>query len=258
MKKIIYAALLLAISAVFVHLVLYEAFITPSADKLVAEAQRAGTAAPQVFTVIMKDWEQQVCVTLALWCLLLMAGKFWGLWNEQLLYKIDYVGVMLEESETADEKDTLRKTMTEIEKLPEKFTSSPVVQTLLSSIRRYLMTDDVHSTSEAISLSIDALAMRQESENTMIRYIVWAIPSIGFIGTVRGIGAALSQADEALAGDITLMTDSLGVAFNSTLVALVISIFLMLMLHVLQRFQDGQLIEAQTYCEKFLLNRISK
>ncbi|WP_339633394.1 MotA/TolQ/ExbB proton channel family protein [uncultured Sneathiella sp.] len=256
-KKVIIATVLLAVSIVSVQLI-YAGFITPDAERLVSQSRAAGTAAPQVFSVILKDGEQQACVTLALWCLLLMAGKFWGLWNESHLDKIDYVGLISEENSLGDEKDTLRKTMAEFEKLPEKFTSSPVVQTLLSSIRRYLMTDDVHSTSEAISLSIDALAMRQESENTMIRYVIWAIPSIGFIGTVRGIGAALSQADEALAGDITLMTDSLGVAFNSTLVALVLSIFLMLMLHILQGLQDGQLIKTQAYCEKFLLNRISK
>ena len=52
---------------------------------------------------------------------------------------------------------------------------------------------------------------------TFIKYISWAIPSIGFIGTVRGIGDALSRAAEAIDGNITGMTTSLGVAFNSTL-----------------------------------------
>ena len=61
----------------------------------------------------------------------------------------------------------------------------------------------------------------------MIRYISWAIPSIGFIGTVRGIGEALGQADIAVQGDISGVTQSLGVAFNSTFIALLISIFLM-------------------------------
>ena len=92
----------------------------------------------------------------------------------------------------------------------------------------------------------------------MIRYLIWAIPSIGFIGTVRGIGQALSQADLALAGDITGMTDSLGVAFNSTFVALLISIILMFLLHQLQRLQDDAVVDTQAYCEKFLLTRISR
>ena len=60
-----------------------------------------------------------------------------------------------------------------------------------------------------------------------------------------------------MAGDIAGMTDALGVAFNSTLVALIISIGLMFLLHQLQRLQDGLLVDTQEYCEKFLLNRIS-
>ena len=73
---------------------------------------------------------------------------------------------------------------------------------------------------------------------TFIKYISWAIPSIGFIGTVRGIGDALSRAAEAIDGNITGMTTSLGVAFNSTFVALVLSILLMLFITSLEHKQD--------------------
>ena len=71
----------------------------------------------------------------------------------------------------------------------------------------------------------------------MIRYIAWAIPSVGFIGTVRGIGDALGQAHKAIEGDIFGVTKSLGVAFNSTLIALIISIVLMFLLYQLQQAQ---------------------
>lgn len=257
MKNFILATALLLLCAVGVWVV-YETYVIPEAGRLVVEARQSGSAAPQVFVVIIKDWEQQICITLALWCLILLVAKYWGIFNDNHLYNIDFLGAMIEAGDGEDEKQTLRKTMKEIDELPEKITATPVIQALLASIRRYLMTDDVHSTSEAISLSMDALALRQEAGNTMIRYVIWAIPSFGFIGTVRGIGQALTQADEALKGDITLMTDSLGVAFNSTLVALCLSIPLMLLLHGLQRFQDDQLINTQEYCEKFLLNRVSK
>ena len=95
-----------------------------------------------------------------------------------------------------------------------------------------------------------------ESELSMIRYIIWAIPSIGFIGTVRGIGEALSQAHIAVEGDIAGMTASLGVAFNSTFVALVVSIVLMFFLHQLQLTQDLLVLDAHEYCNKNLLNKL--
>ena len=99
-------------------------------------------------------------------------------------------------------------------------------------------------------------ADKMESELSMIRYIIWAIPSIGFIGTVRGIGEALSQAHIAVEGDIAGMTASLGVAFNSTFVALLISILLMFFLHQLQLVQDRLIHSIHDYCDKNLLSRL--
>ena len=100
------------------------------------------------------------------------------------------------------------------------------------------------------------IGMRLEADLSMIRYIVWAIPSIGFIGTVRGIGQALSQADVALAGDISAMTSSLGVAFNSTFVALLISILIMFLLHQIQRMNDKLILDAHDYCNKYFISKV--
>jgi len=91
---------------------------------------------------------------------------------------------------------------------------------------------------------------------SMIRYIAWAIPSIGFIGTVRGIGDALGQAHQAIEGEIFGVTRSLGVAFNSTLIALLISIVLMFMLHQLQLLQERYVLETEAYCEDKLTRHL--
>ena len=99
---------------------------------------------------------------------------------------------------------------------------------------------------DAIHASVENIAAQPESGNNVIRYIIWAIPSIGFVGTVRGIGAALAQADAALDGDIAGMTASLGVAFNSTLVALFISLILMLLMHLLNGRQDTMVIHTKS------------
>ena len=84
-----------------------------------------------------------------------------------------------------------------------------------------------------------------EIDLSLTRYISWAIPSIGFIGTVWGIGEALSKASEALAGDISGMTDSLGVAFNSTFVALFLSIFLVMLINLSENMQDKLILKIK-------------
>jgi biopolymer transport protein ExbB/TolQ len=114
----------------------------------------------------------------------------------------------------------------------------------------------VQDVSEAGHAVCAAEAERLDSELSMIRYIAWAIPAIGFIGTVRGIGDALSQAHKAVTGDISGVTEGLGVAFNSTLVALLLSLVLMFLLHQLQLAQERLVLDAETYLDNKLLRNL--
>jgi biopolymer transport protein ExbB/TolQ len=90
----------------------------------------------------------------------------------------------------------------------------------------------------------------------MIRYIAWAIPSVGFIGTVRGIGQALGEAHRAVEGDIAGVTENLGVAFNSTFIALLISIVVMFLVHQLQSLQERQVFDTQKYVDHNLIRHM--
>ena len=73
---------------------------------------------------------------------------------------------------------------------------------------------------------------------------------------LRGIGDALGQAHKAIEGDIFEVTRSLGVAFNSTLIALLISIVLMFILHQLQQLQERYVLDAEAYCEEKLTSHL--
>jgi len=240
----------LIVSVIFVHLI-YIGYIRPEASALIEISQAQGLSTPRDVTVILKDYEQEICFILMLWGCFLIATNYQQILKTNYLFSVD----LLEDKENSNfDVDNLIERLDK--EIPKDCSSSPLIRTLRSSLWRYATTKNVQNLSDAIESNLDALAIRQDSENTMIRYLIWAIPSIGFIGTVRGIGQALSQADKALAGDISGMTDSLGVAFNSTLVALLISIFLMFLFHQLQRLQDTQILDIQEYCEKYLLSRM--
>lgn len=248
----------LAISVILVHL-FYIGYVRPEASQLINIALSQGETAPRAIVVLIKDYEQQICFTLLLWGSYLIAGAYREILKTKYLYAVDLIeDVTLENSDkTTKHNLDVHGIINRLDKdVPEDCRKSPLVRTLRSALWRYSSTDNVQNMSDAIESNIEAIAIKQDSENTMIRYIIWAIPSIGFIGTVRGIGQALSQADEALAGDISGMTDSLGIAFNSTLIALLISIFLMFLFHQLQRIQDSQIVDTQDYCDKYLLRRI--
>lgn len=257
MPNFVKTAGVLALSAVVVQL-LYWLIISPNAEQALLLAQQQGQSVARTFSVILKDYEQQICITLMLWGVYLITEKYLAITKNRYLFDIQLIAdndAPAAQSTTAQMQFALR----EFEKIEDaEIRNAPLIKTLSAAARRYVATEDVQNTSDAIVTGVEALAARIESENAMIRYLIWAIPSIGFIGTVRGIGQALSQADQALAGNIAGMTDSLGVAFNSTLVALFISIVLMFLLHELQRLQDRLVVDTQAYCEEFLLRRIEK
>lgn len=98
-----------------------------------------------------------------------------------------------------------------------------------------------------------------ESEQSFISYTAWAIPSVGFIGTVLGIAASLGYANEAnTAEGIEKVTSMLSVAFDTTLVALFLSVILMYLIHYLHKKQDAFFGHLNSYLIENLINRLYK
>jgi len=104
-----------------------------------------------------------------------------------------------------------------------------------------------------------------DSSYTMLRVLVWAIPILGFIGTVLGISQAVSGFSESVgsAANLEVMRESigsvttgLGVAFDTTLLALVMSILIMFPLSALQKAEEELLAHCDRYCDRNLLNRL--
>jgi biopolymer transport protein ExbB/TolQ len=127
---------------------------------------------------------------------------------------------------------------------------------LLTALDRFRSTRSIQDVSTTIRTVCEAEGEKLDSELSMVRYIAWAIPSIGFIGTVRGIGDALAQAHRAVEGDIAGVTESLGVAFNSTFIALLLSIVLMFLLYQLQLLQERLVLDTQNYCDQRLMRHL--
>lgn len=108
--------------------------------------------------------------------------------------------------------------------------------------------------------SLELFQHEIELKYNALRYIVWLIPTLGFIGTVVGIALALSDAGNAPDyQDPTLLkqlTQSLGVAFYTTLLALLQSAVLMFVLHIVQGKEETTLNTIGQYCLDNLINRL--
>jgi hypothetical protein len=104
-----------------------------------------------------------------------------------------------------------------------------------------------------------------ESSYAMLRVFIWAVPILGFIGTVVGIGAAVGGFSESVGGavDLEVMKESIGsvtsglsVAFDTTLIALVMSIPIMFASSAVQKHEEGFLAEIEDYCDEHLVRRL--
>ena len=233
-----------------VHL-FYEGVIRPTAAAAVAQH---GIEAAKNIWVIIADFEQQLCFTLGLYALFIILYKIGRIQKEEGLFTTDFFLVGKNKEEQGEPVD-LTATL-EVLKQSSR-ASSPAISTWITCIKRYLNTNNVQHAADSIKDSIELLEEELESANTTIQYITWAIPSLGFVGTVRGISSALAQANLALEeGNMQPMIESLGLAFNSTLIALLISLVLMLLFSTMNNRQDNMVIKTRKSCEEYLLDKL--
>jgi biopolymer transport protein ExbB/TolQ len=236
----------------------YVAVIRPNAETFLAEEKASMAMDPNYVpqhstSVIVKDFEQEACFVLMLWAFAILGYKMRNTYQQKQQLDRDFVG--LPEGAVISPSDT-NQISNRIQRLPEKMKEYLLARVLLGALDRFGSTKNIQDASTEVLNLCEEESERLESELSIIRYIAWAIPSIGFIGTVRGIGNALAQAHRAVEGDITGVTQNLGVAFNSTFIALLISIILMFIVHQIQLMQERLVLNTQRYCGKWLISRL--
>jgi biopolymer transport protein ExbB/TolQ len=255
--EFIYQLFALILIFIIVHAA-YVAVIRPNADAILAkqaalvQEDKSQITERSVYVVI-RDYEQEACFILMFWAVAIMAYKGVVTVRQRALLQKDLIP--LAEDMRILPEDT-RDLSRQIQALPPHQRNALLPKALLAALHRFSTTRNIQDAAAATHAYCAAEAERLESELSMIRYIAWAIPSVGFIGTVRGIGLALGYAHKAIEGDIFDVTTSLGVAFNSTLIALLISIVLMFLLHQLQSLQEHYVLDTEAYCEEKLTRHL--
>jgi len=255
--EFMYQVFSLIIITIVVHAV-YIGVIRPNADAFLSRQAELAVQDKSSVTqrspyVIIRDFEQEACFLLMFWAVAMMVYKAIVVIRHRGLLQMDLIP--LAEGTRILPEDT-RDVSRKIQALGPKRQKSLLPRALLAALQRFSSTRNIQDVSNATHAYCASEAERLDAELSMIRYIAWAIPSIGFIGTVRGIGEALGHAHKALEGNIFDVTRSLGVAFNSTLVALLLSIIVMFALYQLQLIQERYVLDTEAYCEENLTRHL--
>jgi biopolymer transport protein ExbB/TolQ len=255
--EFIYQIFSLFIAVIIIHGI-YVSIIRPNAAAILEEQAVNINSNPNYVPersiyVVVRDFEQESCFILMIWAMSLMGYKALLANRERRVLQLDLIP---RSQGTSILPEDSREYSRPLQALSEEEQNYLLPRALLTALHRFRSTRNIQDVSSAVGAICDSESDRLDSELSMIRYIAWAIPSIGFLGTVRGIGEALGQAHKAVQGDIAGVTQSLGVAFNSTFVALLISIIIMFLLHQLQLTQERLVLDSENYCDNRLVRHL--
>ncbi len=145
---------------------------------------------------------------------------------------------------------------------PERFMVFNRILIALSSLRNLGRIGDVDDV-------LRSMAERDESASStsfgMLAGFLWAIPVLGFIGTVLGLATAIGnfssllndQNDVAgIIGSLKEVTGGLATAFETTLVALIIALVLQLWITAQRKSEEEFLDRCQDYCLRQIVSRM--
>jgi biopolymer transport protein ExbB/TolQ len=247
---------ILVVIALVIQLI-FAAFVRPVAEEWRTEqraiADRTPGYVPQrSIWVIIKDPEQEATIIIAIWALILAGMRFRELRQQRELLGAGYMklepGIVILPS---DARDYLRQ----FEQMPPAKRDSVLPRVLAAALKRFGATGNVQDASQTVHNVCESESTRLDAELAILRFSVWVAPALGFVGTVRGIGLALQGAELAVKGDTAAVTSGLGISFNSTLVALTLSILLMYILHEIQLAQERLVLDSENYVDEELVSR---
>lgn len=145
---------------------------------------------------------------------------------------------------------------------PKHFVLFNRIQIALSNLKNLGRVSDVD---EILRSQAETDEGAMDTSYSLLRGFIWAIPVLGFIGTVLGLSDAIgafggvlgSSSDmEAVTASLRQVTGGLATAFETTLEALVAALTIQLMATFLRKSEEEFLDDAREYCNRNVVSRL--
>jgi biopolymer transport protein ExbB/TolQ len=209
-----------------------------------------------------RGWVPYVITLLSMWSVVILTIKYRRLSQQLRVLDLDLVPTAFAERITPADARVFASYLRDLGKA---YGSNLLLDRVLRALRHFSARQDVPAVVAQINNQAQIDADAVESSYTMLRVFVWAIPLLGFMGTVIGIGQSVSGFSDSVASAVDLevmkysigaVTTGLGVAFDTTLLALIMSIVIMLPTSTLQKAEEDFLSECEHYCDEHLVRRL--
>lgn len=210
-----------------------------------------------------RGWVPYVLVFLMGWSIGILILKARKLQRQKQAMLLDVLP-----SDLADEitPDNVTGFLDHVDSLPTRLHESFMVKRMRLGLEHFHVR---HSNPEVASMMMSQSEIDGgtiHSSYSLLKAFIWAIPILGFIGTVLGISAAvggfaesLSQVQdiELLKSSLNNVTGGLAVAFDTTLIALIMSLIVSIPASAIQKAEEDLLGWVDEYCNDNLLKRLN-
>ncbi|HQW27915.1 MAG TPA: MotA/TolQ/ExbB proton channel family protein [Verrucomicrobiales bacterium] len=149
-------------------------------------------------------------------------------------------------------------------KLPARLRDSLMVNRIRKALELFEIKQSTGDTVHLMSAQSDIDGGRIASSFTAVKAFLWAIPIMGFIGTVLGLSHALLSLSfdnledvKAIIGVLKGVISGLGSAFDATLVGLVFAMLVNFPMNGLFKAEDENLNDIDSFCNEVLIPRLS-
>jgi biopolymer transport protein ExbB/TolQ len=209
---------------------------------------------PQRLGRLLLGPEQIACYVCFVWASFILINRYMEVQRQRRALKLDLLpteeGVRILPE---DSRPLLRK----VEEINNRRGPFILANMIRLALGKYAVSRSGQDVSEAVRSQADVELGRFVSTMATVNYLAWALPALGFLGTVRGLSGSLSMAESIDEPSfITQVSKHLTVAFDCTLVALVLSLVIMFWLHRVQRDEEALVIDCRQYCLENLVNRL--
>ena len=213
-------------------------------------------------TMATGQWVPYTEVFLFFWAATMLVGKLRKIRRQQRALLFDVLPSDIGEKIT---ENNLDKFLEYISELPKNAVGSFLVTRCVRGLEHFRVRKSAADTATMLSSQSDLDAGSVDSSYTMFHVFIWAIPILGFLGTVIGVSSAVggftdtlsSSSDmESLKVGLKSITGGLGTSFDTTLVALAMAMILTFPVSALQKREGDVIGEVDEYTNEYLLRRL--
>ncbi len=145
---------------------------------------------------------------------------------------------------------------------PRQFVLFSRIQSAISNLRNMRRIGDVR---EVLDSQADHDEAMSESSYSIVRGLIWAIPVLGFIGTVLGLSQAIGSFTGVLANSTDIeqlrpalqkVTGGLATAFETTLQGLLAALTIHMLLTFIKRDEERFLDDCKEFCQRHIVGRL--